>query len=259
MGRGPGWLVGIPVSIALLAPIPGPAAQSASPRPAPDTYHWLLPAEHSGVDVATLHPNDCYVVQDARGFVHFGEAPPDVREIQRQLGVPGAHLVEMREAHPECHLESCGNLPISEDALHRRLLDLVDPHALRGVGHVPTPFDDGMGGAYTDVGSDERARFRFKPEQRMLHLHLQTSQRGNCYQARALRLLSIHIRDQRDRPRRTGIYSGFLYVEHHHPAVPGGAIAWNPEEATHRLARSAEAFPFGLLIPRHAAVERTSR
>ena len=42
-------------------------------RPAPETWHWVLPAQHDGVEVAELHPGDCYVIQEADGLVYFGE------------------------------------------------------------------------------------------------------------------------------------------------------------------------------------------
>jgi len=65
----------------------------------------------------------------------------------------------------------------------------------------------------------------------MAYLHLGTAGRGNCYEAKVSRTLTIHIRDHQQRTDRTGVYTGYLYVEHHHP-VPTGRVAssrtWGP-------------------------------
>ena len=75
----------------------------------------------------------------------------------------------------------------------------------------------------------------------MVYLHLGTAGRGNCYEARRPRTLTIHIRDHQRRTDRTGVYTGYLYVEHHHPA-PAGRVAtsrtWGPVRARVELAVS---------------------
>ena len=77
------------------------------------------------------------------------------------------------------------------------------------------------GGAYSDVGSADRPRYRRTREQRMAWLHLRTAARGNCYAAQAPRTLTVHVRDRQRRAGRTGFYRGYLYVEHHHAPAPG--------------------------------------
>ena len=210
-------------------------------RPDPETYHWVLPAQHSGVEVVDLHPHDCYAIQRAEGMVYFGAPPPDVLELQRQLGEPHSHLVDGRDEHPECLLARCLEVSRLRDAITARLLQSGDRQYRHPVGHRPTPLDDLRGGAYSDVGSDDRPRYRQAPEQRMVYLHLGTAGRGNCYEAQRPRTLTIHIRDHQQRTDRTGVYTGYLYVEHHHPA-PAGRVAtsraWGPVRARVELAVS---------------------
>lgn len=202
---------------------PAPAAQQA-PRPAPDTYYWVLPVDQPAVEVTTLHPNDCYVVQAAEGLAYFGEPTAALRELQAQLLMPVALRVRTREDHAECTLGTCVQTARVAAALEREMAS-VDRRYLRRVDHRPSPIDQWFGGAYTDVGSAERERFRRAPEQRMLFQHLATARRGNCYEAKAPRTLTIHVRDQARRAHRTGVYHGFLYVEHHHPEIAGRATA----------------------------------
>ncbi len=202
---------------------PAPAAQQPS-RPAPETYHWVLPVDQSSVEVATLHPNDCYVIQAAEGLAYFGEPTPALRELQQQLLFPVAHRVETRADHTECTLGACLQITRIAAALEREMTSVNRRH-LRRVDHRPTPIDQWFGGAYTDVGSSDRETFRRAPEQRMLFQHLSTARRGNCYEAKAPRTLTIHVRDQARRAQRTGVYHGFLYVEHHHPEITGTATA----------------------------------
>ena len=202
---------------------PVPTGQQPS-RPAPETYHWVLPADQPFVEVATLHPNDCYVIQAAEGVAYFGEPTPALRELQEQLLIPVAHLVETQEEHAECRLGSCVRTARIAAALEREMMSL-NRRYLRRVDHRPTPIDQWFGGAYTDVGSADRETFRRAPEQRMLFQHLSTARRGNCYEAKAPRTLTIHVRDQARRPHRTGVYHGFLYIEHHHPEIAGRATA----------------------------------
>ena len=202
---------------------PAPAGQQPS-RPAPETYHWVLPVDQPAVEVATLHPNDCYVIQAAEGLAYFGEPTPALRELQDQLRIPVAHRVETQEDHAECRLGTCVRTARIAAALEREMTS-VNRRYLRRVDHRPTPIDQWFGGAYTDVGSDDRESFRRAPEQRMLFQHLSTARRGNCYEAKAPRTLTIHVRDQARRPHRTGVYHGFLYIEHHHPETAGRAAA----------------------------------
>ena len=203
----------------------GPALSAQQPsRPAPETYHWVLPVDEPAVEVATLHPNDCYVIQAAEGLAYFGDPTTALRKLQDQLPIPVAHLVETREDHAACTLGACVQVARIAAALERELAS-VDRRQLRPVDHRPTPIDRWYGGAYTDVGSADRATFRRAPEQRMLFQHLSTARRGNCYEAKAPRTLTIHVRDQGRRAQRTGVYHGFLYIEHHHPAIAGRAAA----------------------------------
>ena len=219
-------------------------------RPDPETYHWVLPAQHSGVKVVDLHPNDCYAIERAEGVVDFGTPLPDVIEWQRQLGEPYSHLVHDPhgsvgpggvDQHPECLLDGCFDVSRLRDAISARLQQLGDRQYRRSVGHRPTPIDGMRGGAYSDVGSDDRPRYRQAPEQRMVYLHLATAGRGNCYEAKVPRTLTIHIRDLQRRTDRTGIYTGYLYVEHHH-AAPPGRVATRPAWGLSRpnLSRSKE-------------------
>ncbi len=208
------------VAVACLAG-PVPAAQQP-PRAAPETYHWVLPVDQPAVEVATLHPNDCYVVQAAEGVAYFGEPTARLRELQSQLPIPVAHPVETLEDHAECRLGTCVQTARIAAALKREMT-VVNRRLLRRVDHRPTPIDRWFGGAYTDVGSADRETYRRAPEQRMLFQHLFTASRGNCYEAKAPRTLTIHVRDQARRAHRTGVYHGFLYIEHHHPEITGRA------------------------------------
>lgn len=210
------------VAAACLA-APAPWAQPPA-NPAPETYHWVLPADQSAVEVATLHPNDCYVVQAAAGLAYFGPPSPALEELQRKLPAPTTHLVATREDHAECALDACVRTARLAAALEREMQS-VDRRRLRRADHRPTPIDQWFGGAYSDVGSADRRTFRRAPEQRMLFQHLATARRGNCYRAKAPRTLTIHVRDQERRPHRTGLYHGFLYIEHHHPEITGRAAA----------------------------------
>ena len=210
-------------------------AQTPPPRRPPDLYHWVLPVDRAGVDVALLHPNDCYRVQQAVGVARFGSVTPAMIDLQRQLGLPSSHLVDAADAHGECTLSSCRDVTALAESLDRAIRISVGNGTsrsraaldrwVREVDHRPTPFDHWFGGAYTDVGSDDRSMFRKTPEQRMLFRHLSTSARGNCYEAKAPRSLSIHVRDQDATRVRVGVYRGYLYVEHHHPATVGHRAA----------------------------------
>lgn len=211
-----------------------------SRRPDPETYHWVLPAQHNGVEVVDLHPNDCYAIERAEGMVYFGTPAQDVVELQRQLGEPYSHLVDGLygstgpdgvDQHPECRLGGCLGVSRLRDAITARLQQTGDRKYRRIVDHRPTPIDGMRGGAYSDVGSDDRPRYRQVPEQRMVHLHLGTAGRGNCYEAKVPRTLTIHIRDHQRRTDRTGVYTGYLYVEHHHAGPPGRVATsrlWGP-------------------------------
>lgn len=233
-------------ALTLAVPLALPrAGQTRPPRPSPQTYRWLLPAQHAGVDVVELHPNDCYVVERAAGAVYFGDPPAGVQELQRQLPVPIAHLVDEPGDHPECVTDTCRRDEAVADAIARRLTEAGDARLLRAVDHRPTPLDSSFGGAYTDVGSEERTPFRNGREQRMIYLHLGTAGRSNCYEAKAPRLLSIHIRDFDGHPNRTGVYRGYLYIEHHHPALAGDTVAW---QESHQAAPRTH--PIGSLVPR---------
>jgi len=171
--------------------------------------------------VADLHPNDCYVIQRAKGVAYFGEPLPELLQLQSQLGGAVSHRLESRFAHRECGLARCLDLSSLTDAITARLLESGDRRYRRSATHRPTPLDNLRGGVYSEVGSDDRTRYRQAPEQRMAYLHLATASRGNCYEAKTVRTLTIHIRDHQQRTDRTGVYSGFLYVEHHHPPIAG--------------------------------------
>lgn len=208
--------------VLLTGALPGGRGQAASQlrqRPDPETYHWVLPAQHSGVEVADLHPNDCYVIQQAEGSVYFGKPWPELLELQQELGEPLSHKVTAAGEHPECREDRCQAVSRVRDALMALVEADGDSRYQRSVRHRPIPIDGLSGGAYSDVGSDQRPRYRRAPEQRMAYLHLGTAQRGNCYEAKVPRTLSVHIRDQNQRTDRTGVYSGYLYIEHHHDAV----------------------------------------
>ena len=193
-------------------------------QPPPETFHWVLPAQHREVTVVDLHPGDCYVIQRVDGMVYFGDPLPDVIELQRELGEPLAHRVESADEHPECRLSGCVDIARLTDAITTRLVDVGEARARRLARHLPSPIDGMRGGAYTDVGSADRPRYRQAPEQRMVYRHLRTAARDNCYEAEVPRTLSVHIRDSDQRRDRTGVYSGYLYLEHHHPE-PRGVVA----------------------------------
>ena len=199
------------------------AGQTIRPPP-PETFHWVLPAQHREVTVVDLHPGDCYVIQRIDGMVYFGDPLPDVIELQRELGEPLAHRVESADEHPECRLAGCVDIARLTDAITTRLVDFGEERARRLARHLPSPLDGMRGGAYTDVGSPDRPRYRQAPEQRMAYRHLRTAARDNCYEAEVPRTLSVHIRDSDQRRDRTGVYSGYLYLEHHHPE-PLGVVA----------------------------------
>ena len=191
---------------------------------AAETFHWVLPAHEDGVEVATLHPSDCYVVHRAEGVVHFGERTEALDALQRDLPPPGAHRVESLGAHGECGDEGCVDLGRLVVALEEEMAS-ANRRRQRRADHRPSPIDRWYGGAYTDVGSDERTRFRNAPEQRMVFRHLATARRGNCYEAKALRTLTIHVRDHEQRTRRSGVYHGLLTIRHRHAGGRGGAVA----------------------------------
>ena len=90
-------------------------------RPDSDTYHWVLPVDHPGVDVAPLHPHDCYVIQQADGIAYFGKLPASATALQRQLTKPIAHRVETREDHPECALDACLRVAEVAEAIQHEL------------------------------------------------------------------------------------------------------------------------------------------
>lgn len=246
----PGGLLCAGLAVCLLAPSPleGRAAALAQGErhPDPETYHWVLPAQYDGVEVVGLHPNDCYVIQQATGMVYFGEPLPDVLELQRRLGGPSSHLVATRDGAPECQRAECLEVSRLTEAITARLLASGNQYHRWSADHRPTPLDDMQGGAYTDVGSDDRPRYRRAPEQRMAHLHLDTASRGNCYEAKIPRTLTVHIRDGQRRTDRTGAYSGFLYLEHHHNA-PGGVAAYRPPAAGPGAGSDGVIAPPGLL------------
>ena len=222
-------VLGAVVSTSVLEPV---GVAQTRERPDPDTYHWVLPVGHRGVEVAPLHPHDCYVIQQADGIAYFGEPPASAAELQRQLTMPVAHLVETREDHPECTLDACLQVAEVARAIQDELTAGGTPRLIRRADHRPTPFDDWFGGAYADVGSGDRHTFSAGPEQLMLADHLAASQRGHCYEARLPRVLSVHVRDQQQHEYRTGVYSGFLYIEHHHPSIAGTVVARNHDRTS---------------------------
>ena len=189
-----------------------------------ETWHWVLPADRDGIEVATLHPTDCYVVHHAEGTAYFGERTPALETLQGQLPPPGAHRVETLDDHGECTDAGCVDLARLEAEIEQEM-DAGNRRRRRRADHRPSPIDHWYGGAYTDVGSDERVRFRNAPQQRMVFRHLATARRGNCYEAKALRTLTIHVRDHEQHPRRTGVYHGLLTIRHRHAEGRGGAVA----------------------------------
>ena len=191
---------------------------------ASETFHWVLPADADGVEVATLHPTDCYVVHRAEGIAYFGEPTPALEALHRRLPPAGAHRVATLGAHGECADEGCVEIARVAEALAQEIAS-GERRRGRRADHRPSPIDRWYGGAYTDVGSAERDRFRNAPEQRMVFRHLATARRGNCYEAKALRTLTIHVRDHERRERRTGVYHGLLTVRHRHAEGRGGAVA----------------------------------
>ena len=199
-----------------------PPAQERHP-PVSETFHWVLPANQDGVEVATLHPTDCYVVHQAAGTAYFGEPTPGLQDLQRRLPAAGAHRVTLDD-RGACAGAACADIARLAEALEKEM-ETADRRRRRPVDHRPSPIDHWYGGAYTDVGSDRRDRFRNAPEQRMVFRHLATARRGNCYEAKALRTLTIHVRDHGRYPRRTGVYHGLLTVRHRHAEGRGGAVA----------------------------------
>ena len=225
------WRGGGPLAVAaVMAAVGAPGATELRAQDRQDavavseTFHWVLPADQDGVEVATLHPTDCYVVHEAEGSVYFGERTPALATLQGRLPPAAAHRVETLDEHGECGDAGCVDLARVEEALEREMA-AGSRRSRRGADHRPSPVDHWYGGAYTDVGSDERARFRNAPEQRMVFRHLATARRGNCYEAKALRTLTIHVRDHEKNPRRTGVYHGLLTVRHRHAEARGGAVA----------------------------------
>ena len=222
MSRGAAALV--VAGLVALSPA-APQARQNLERPEPEVYHWVLPVHHTGIEVATLHPNDCYVIRDAEGVAYFGEPSASVLELQRQLTIPVSHLVETRERHAECTLWTCLQVARLAAAIEREIEVSGEARLTRRVDHRPTPRDNWFGGAYTDVGSEDRQIYNGAREQRMLWQHHGTAGRSNCYEAKVPRVLSVRIRDRQRYQQRTGVYRGFLYVEHHHPILTGDTLA----------------------------------
>jgi hypothetical protein len=221
-----GYALCVGGGLTLLAASPEGRAGQVTEHPPPETFHWVLPAQYREVKVAELHPGDCYVIQQVHGMGYFGDPLPDTLELQRALGEPLAHRVESTEEHPECGLVGCRDIARLAEAITRRLVESGQPRARRLARHLPSPVDGMRGGAYSDVGSSDRSRYRRAPEQRMAHRHLRTASRDNCYEAEVPRSLTVHIRDSGQGRDRTGVYSGYLYLEHHHPA-PHGVVVQN--------------------------------
>ena len=199
------------------------SAQSGS-QAAPELHHWILPVDQSGVEVTTLHPNDCYGVRAATGAAFFGQPTDEIRNLQHQFVIATSHAVEEAEDHSECTRRGCVEANRLIDQFERAITGLHQ-RQIRSIDHRPNPSDSFYGGAYTDVGSEERERFRNLPEQRMLFQHLATARRDNCYEAKMPRTLTIHVRDHKQRVNRSGVYQGYLYVEHHHPEITGKTVA----------------------------------
>ena len=224
VGRGGGRLVAAAV-VAAAGALGAAELRAQEPQePISETFHWVLPADQEGVEVATLHPTDCYVVHRAEGVAYFGERTDALDSLQRRLPPAGTHRAEALDDHGECADAGCVDLARLEEALEREMT-AGSRRSRRRVDHRPSPVDHWYGGAYTDVGSDERARFRNAPEQRMLFRHLATARRGNCYEAKALRTLTIHVRDHEQHARRSGVYHGALTIRHRHAEGRGGAVA----------------------------------
>lgn len=213
------------VLVLVSASLEGRAGQ-ANTHPPPETFHWVLPAQYGEVNVVDLHPGDCYVIRRADGVVSFEDPDPGILGLQRTLGEPLAHRVDTPDEHPECRLTQCLEIAQMSEAIATRLAESAEARVRRVARHLPTPLDGMRGGAYTDVGSAERSRYRQAPEQRMAYRHLRTAARDNCYEAEVPRTLTIHIRDSGRPEDRTGVYSGYLYLEHHHPA-PHGVVVEN--------------------------------
>ena len=127
-----GYTAGIVALVLVGAPVlPHPeAAEQTRRRPRPETYHWVLPAQHGGVEVADLHPGDCYVIQEAEGMVYFGEPWPELTALQAELGDPISHLVETSDEHPECLDGLCLQLARVRAALTVMEQALSDEHAV---------------------------------------------------------------------------------------------------------------------------------
>ena len=226
LSGGRGWALRLVVAVVAAAGARGAAEVRAQERPDPvtETIHWVLPADQAGVEVATLHPTDCYVVHRAEGSVYFGERTEVLEALHGRLPAPGAHRVESLDGHGECADARCIDLARLAKEIEEEAAS-ANRRRLRRADHRPSPIDHWYGGAYTDVGSDERDRFRNAPEQRMVFRHLSTARRGNCYEARALRTLTIHVRDHEKRSRRTGVYHGLLTIRHLHAEGRGGTVA----------------------------------
>ena len=221
-----GYALCVGGGLLLLTASPEGRAGQAIERLPPETFHWVLPAQYPEVEVTELHPGDCYVIQQVDGMVYFGDPLPDTLELQRALGGPRAHRVESTEEHPACGLVGCLDIVRLTEAITTRLVESGQARGRRLAHHLPSPIDGMRGGAYSDVGSSDRSRYRQAPEQRMAHRHLRTASRDNCYEAEVPRSLTVHIRDSGQGRDRTGVYSGYLYLEHHHPA-PHGVVVQN--------------------------------
>ena len=120
-------------------------------------------------------------------MVYFGDPLPEVRELQRQFGGPVAHRVEHPDEHAECQLAGCVDVAQLTRLVTTRFLELGTSQGRRLANHRPTPLDGMRGGAYSDVGSAERPRYRQAAEQRMAYRHLRTAGRDNCYDAKVPR------------------------------------------------------------------------
>ena len=237
---GSAWFLATAIAVAVVAVAATPVAQQVPAQQPPDLYHWVLPADALGVEVATLHPNDCYVVRQAAGVAYFGSPNATLRELQRQVDGARAHAVDMEprlppEPHPECQRGACLGLELLVSVMEREMA-VANRRARRRVTHDPSPLDNFFGGAYSDVGTEGagadaeglavRARYRNTPEQQMIVRHLATARRDNCYEAKLPRTLTIHVRDHDlERTNRTGVYHGYLYIEHHHPEIAGRVVA----------------------------------
>ena len=186
------------------------------------TTRWPHDTVHACIVDA---PTQAHVVEQAEGVAYFGTSAPALLELQRQVRFPVAHLVADPGRHSSCDLGTCVRVAELAEAIEKEVTELGHTRLLRPVAHRPSPIDDWYGGAYTDVGSSTPAIFTNEPEQRMLFQHLRTTRRENCYQAKEPSMLSVHVRDQADHQDRTGVYRGFVYIEHHHPHITGGAIA----------------------------------